>query len=470
MAERGLDLGFVGLGWYPDIGGVESHTRDLARELGARGHRVRALALDGTEGLEPYTLATRELEGVRVTRMAYRYHDHRALADLVASARAEEAARSWARAERLDLVHVHHASGWGLGLLSALAADGFSVVMTLHDFWPLCPRGQMLRTDGEVCAAASPERCAPCLVCTWPHLMPSSGGARRGPRGEGLERDEDAVRARSEYALACLARAARLFTPSPSTRAAYARAGLDASRIEVVENGVDVEALARTARELRARAPARTELRLGVLGTVLPSKGALELAQAVVAAGVAGLTLEIHGALPSYHGDTRYGEELRALAAREPRVRVHGPFGHERLAEILSGLDGVAAPSRWNEVYGLTVREARAAGLPVLVSDAGALPDVLAGGEGGLVVPAEDRAAWIAALRRFADPAQRASWAAQAARPRPARAMALQLERAYCDTIRAARGRLPELDFVPGEERRSARGPGAWLRRLFGSG
>ncbi|HEX6885568.1 MAG TPA: glycosyltransferase, partial [Planctomycetota bacterium] len=107
MAERGLALGFVGLGWYPDVGGVESHTRDLARELGARGHGVHALALDGAEGLEPYTVATRAVEGVELTRMAYRYHDHRALADLVASPRAEHVCLAWATAAGLDLVHVH---------------------------------------------------------------------------------------------------------------------------------------------------------------------------------------------------------------------------------------------------------------------------------------------------------------------------------------------------------------------------
>src|SRR6185503_9770809 len=190
------------------------------------------------------------------------------------------------------------------------------------------------------------------------------------------------------------------------------RAGLPERAIEVVENGVDVDDLARTVRELRAKAAPRSGLRLGVLGTVLPSKGALELARAVVAARVPELTLEIHGALPSYHGDTGYVEELRSLAAREPAIRVHGAFAHERLPEILASIDGVAAPSRWNEVYGLTVREARAAGLPVLVSDAGALADVAAGGAAGLVVPAEDRALWVAALRRFADPAERARWAA----------------------------------------------------------
>jgi glycosyltransferase involved in cell wall biosynthesis len=399
--------------------------------------------------------------------MAYRYHDHRALADLVASPRAEERALEWARGARLDLVHVHHASGWGLGILPRLGAAGFPVVMTLHDYWPLCPRGQMLRVDGEVCAEAAPARCAPCLARTWPHLVPSAGGERRDARGGAPASDEEAARARDEFALACLRSARRLFTPSRQAAAAYARAGLAEEGIEVVENGVDVEELAAAVRVLRARAGAREGLRLGVLGTVLPSKGALELAHAVAAAEIPGLTLEVHGALPSYHGDSRYVEELRALAARSPAVRVHGPFDHALLAEILATLDGVAAPSRWNEVYGLTVREARAAGLPVLVSDAGALPDVAEWGAAGLVVPSESRDAWIAALRRFADPAERAAWAAHAKKPRNARAMALQLERAYCDVLAAAGARLPPLAFVPGTEERTP-GLGAALRRLFG--
>jgi len=467
VVERGLTLGFLGLGWHPDIGGVESHTHDLARELGARGHRLAALALDMGEGLEPYGTSARELDGVRVTRMAYRYHDHRALADLVASPRAEEVLLGWATRERLDLVHVHHASGWGLGVLPRLAQAGIPAVMTLHDFWPLCPRGQMVRTDGEVCPEATPGRCTPCLARTWPHLFLATGGEARGPRKEPVGSDEEATAARAAYARACLESAVRLFTPSAATRAAYARAGLDEARIEVVENGVDVEELARSVERLRADAPPRAEVRLGVLGTVLPSKGALELARAFVEAAVPGLTLEVHGALPTYHGDGSYVEELRALARRAPGVRVHGPFPHERLAHILAGLDGVAAPSRWNEVYGLTVREARAAGLPVLVSDAGALPDVVEWGAAGLVVPAEEPAAWIAALRRFADPAQRAAWAAQRKLPRSARAMALQLERAYCEVLAASGKGLPALLYEPGGEERVARGLRAWLARFL---
>jgi glycosyltransferase involved in cell wall biosynthesis len=469
VARSGLALGLVGQGWYPDIGGVESHTRDLARELRSRSQRVFALALDTREGLEPYSTAETVVEGVPVTRMAYRYHDHRALADLVVRERANAVACAWAGQRELDLVHVHHASGWGLALLPALRDAGRPAVMTLHDYWPLCPRGQMLRTDGEVCREATPERCAPCLARTWPHLLPSSGGERRGPRGGALASDGDAARERTAFALECLAAAERLFTPSAATRAVYVRAGLDPRRIQVVENGIDVDELARETARLRALEPPRAEVRLGVLGTVLPSKGALELARAFLAARAPDLVLEVHGNLPSYHGDSSYVDELRALAAREPRVRIRGPFGHERLPAILATLDGVAAPSRWNEVYGLTVREARAAGLPVLVSDAGALPDVAEWGAAGLVVPAEGRAAWVAALERFADPAQRAAWSAHEKRPRSARAMALELERAYCEVLRELGKRLPRLEFEPGSESPADTSAWGFLRRWFRS-
>ena len=154
-----LELAFIGQGWFPDAGGVESHTRDLARELGKRGHRVRALCLDTREGLEPWTTRDHEVEGVTVTRMAYRYHDHRALADVVESARANAVVRSWLARAPTDLVHVHHASGFGLGILREIHATRSLLASTLHDYWPLCPRGQMMQPDGTVPRTAARVFC-----------------------------------------------------------------------------------------------------------------------------------------------------------------------------------------------------------------------------------------------------------------------------------------------------------------------
>ena len=39
-AGKGLDVSILCHGWFPDVGGVESQTRDLARELGLVDHVV----------------------------------------------------------------------------------------------------------------------------------------------------------------------------------------------------------------------------------------------------------------------------------------------------------------------------------------------------------------------------------------------------------------------------------------------
>lgn len=465
--EKGLDIGFLCHGWKPDVGGVESHTHDLARALIGRGHRVHVLCLDYTPGRPPYSVTESRVDGALVRRMAYLYQDQRSLADMVDNWRARDVLFAWLADRPLDLVHVHHLTGFGMGALGALAQVGLPFVMTLHDYWSLCPRGQMMRPDRGVCQTPDAAVCGPCIAATWPHLMPSGEGDFRKPERGRVENDAEAAAARTAYALRSLEAPHRLLTPSEAARAVYVRAGVPARRIAVCANGIAAQSIASDVQRLRAEGVrpvgSRGEVRLGVLGSVLPSKGVLELAHALRKAAVPGLTLEVHGSLPSYHGDASYVQELEQLAREDTRIRLHGPYAVGALAQVLAGLDGVAAPSRWNEVFGLTVREARAAGLPVLVSDAGALAEVTAGDAAGLVVPAEEPAAWMEALRRFADPAQRRAWAAHGTVPRSAHDMALQLERAYCELVRAAGGR-PRLEFVPGTEERMK----GWLQRWLG--
>lgn len=448
----GLDVVLLCHGWYPDVGGVESHTRNLARQLVQRGHRVRALCLDYSER-EPYSVSTSRVEDVEVSRMAYRYHDHRALADLVANPEARDIVLDWIGSVPCDVVHVHHVTGFGTSVLPALRELGKPVVMTLHDYWPLCPRGQMLDYEGRVSNAPEPDACARCLTATWPYLMPSAGGEARGPEGEELADDAAAATHRTDYALRCLEAPHRLFTPSEAARQVYVGAGVNAERIEVVPNGIDVNELAMRVRRLRAIGEGEStsdEIRLGVLGTLLPSKGSLELIHAFQEAGVPDLTLEMHGNMPSYHGDSSYLDEIKRLAEADPRIRIHGPYNHDRLPEILAVLDGVAAPSRWREVFGLTVREARAAGLPVLVSSAGDLGSVAADGLAGIVVDPEDRAGWVAALRKFADYGSRARWRRHNTKPRTSHDMMLQLELAYVEVIEEVTGEVPRMPFEAG--------------------
>jgi L-malate glycosyltransferase len=104
-------------------------------------------------------------------------------------------------------------------------------------------------------------------------------------------------------------------------------------------------------------------------------------------------------------GDGPQRAALEALAATL-QITAHTEFAgavpHADVPAWLNRLDVYAAPSRLDsESFGVAVIEASACALPVVVSDAGGLPEVVRDGETGLVVPRDDVAALTAALKRL---------------------------------------------------------------------
>jgi glycosyltransferase involved in cell wall biosynthesis len=61
----------------------------------------------------------------------------------------------------------------------------------------------------------------------------------------------------------------------------------------------------------------------------------------------------------------------------------------DEIQKIMSGCDLCVLPSRI-ESFGLTIGEAMAAGMPVISTTAGAIPEILKNGETGVLVPSED--------------------------------------------------------------------------------
>ena len=65
--------------------------------------------------------------------------------------------------------------------------------------------------------------------------------------------------------------------------------------------------------------------------------------------------------------------------------------------ELFDAVDVLVAPSVVSEPFGLVAAEAMSAGVPVIVSDAGGLPEVV-GSEHGMIVPAGDQVALVEAI------------------------------------------------------------------------
>jgi glycogen synthase len=109
-------------------------------------------------------------------------------------------------------------------------------------------------------------------------------------------------------------------------------------------------------------------------------------------------------------------EVAAAFAPLGARVTLLGALDRRALPELLAAADLFVWPAI-NEAYGMALLEAQAAGLPVLAGASGGVPDIVADGATGRLIPPGDIAAFAAALGNgLADPALRQRWRSEAAR------------------------------------------------------
>jgi glycosyltransferase involved in cell wall biosynthesis len=176
-------------------------------------------------------------------------------------------------------------------------------------------------------------------------------------------------------------------------------------RVRIFANTIDVPRWMERAEELRAQRAAKsaetgiTEEDIVVLcvARLVPEKGIDTLARAVAATGDGRLVLRVIGTGP---GRTSLIDLLLDLGVESD---VGGDMPEEDLAREYVEADIFALLSR-HEPWGVVVNEAAASGLPLVLSDrVGAAHDLLANGDNGFVVPADDVDASAAALKRLAD-------------------------------------------------------------------
>ncbi|MSR37403.1 MAG: glycosyltransferase [Planctomycetes bacterium] len=388
------------------VGGVEQHVEGLSRALAAAGHHVHIYARTAAPDRAQGEFFVERSGNPTITRVAYRWQG---IASLESIYQCEPMALSLRRflaerramGEHFDVAHVHHLTGMSTDSIDELHAAGLPVVMTLHDYWLMCPRGQMWHAHEVVCERVEANRCGECLHHTYPHWLDIPQGIASAARIH-------------ERARVTIAKADCLVVPSARAIPPFLALGVSAERFTVVENGVDTTALEQLAPPPCGPGP----LRLAYFGTILPSKGLHILIEAVRKQAPGTVSLAIHGNAVSYHGDDRF--LLRCFQQLQPgdAIHYHGPYSTQDLPRLLAPVDVVCAPALWQEAFGLTVREALSAARPVVVSRIGGLQDAVTDGQEGLVLPPGDVAAWAVAIRSLAADRSLVRRMAAAARPR----------------------------------------------------
>ncbi len=99
-------------------------------------------------------------------------------------------------------------------------------------------------------------------------------------------------------------------------------------------------------------------------------------------------------------GTGGYENELRALAAGNPRIKFLGPQSQKVLGNLYYHALSVLVPSITYETFGMTIIEGFARKAPAVVRDLGALPEVVSDSQGGFIYKTDEEL--LAALHRLA--------------------------------------------------------------------
>jgi glycosyltransferase involved in cell wall biosynthesis len=173
------------------------------------------------------------------------------------------------------------------------------------------------------------------------------------------------------------------------------RALAPAQLVEALPNGIDCPPYQRYNRELADR---DMPLRLIYIGRLAPGKGLLESLEALRIArsrGVAARLVLVGGGAE----EARLRQYVREAGLTRD-VTFVGPAYGDAKARLLSQADALLLPS-YSEGLPYSLLEAMAAGVVPVVTPVGAIPDVVADGEHGLIVPPRDADAIASAIERL---------------------------------------------------------------------
>jgi len=360
----------------PDThGGAENYVLRTAKTLQPRGHDVSVLTTHPFDGLGSLKPERTTYEGVETWRFYPLNLAHRSDgtgSNVIAKAMWHQIDTENPHAPRVvgslldridpDVVHTNNLTGISPGVGASIQQRDLRHVHTLHDYSLICPKSNLLREftapDDELQVCEDPP--VPCRI-----------HARQKRRRVGRP---DVVTAPSRHVL------------DVHHEHGFFR-GLPSERIQL-----GVESVADEPPEVP------DDPALIYVGKQLRSKGIPTLLDA--AAELPSVTVHVCGSGPD--------EDLtRRRSKRLDNVRYHGYVDADTLRQLRRQSTAGVVPSIWMENSPLTIYESFAAGLPVIGSDIGGIPELVEDGVRGYLFEPGTVHELVSAVRDVLDNGQR---------------------------------------------------------------
>ena len=263
---------------------------------------------------------------------------------------------------QVDTVHIHHTMGLSLDLFQQAKKRNIPLFFTFHDFYYICPSIKLLDARNEGCIGKqTAQKCRECLA------------ARKG-----IEHGDLVLEKWREDRLECLRLCDQLFAPSESAKQIVSIHFPEiAEKIKVIPHGVEQVRLEPGDKQISASG---NKMNVAFIGSLSAEKGSRIARQLIE--NNDWIDWHIFG-----------GIEDRELASlQRPNLKIYGWYKREQLPDLLreARIDLVCIFSIWAETFCYTLSEALSSGIPVIVTDIGALGERVRKNQCGWVVDLEN--------------------------------------------------------------------------------
>lgn len=412
------------LGWLIGKGSTGVYGAELAAHLARSGHSVTCLSAGTCDWRRKPHVAVKQSVPFELLELrnppvmaCTRPADP---SDEIASPETERLLSEILVRIRPDVVLILDFPGWPAHTVKVCHAVGAKVAVFLQNFWPFCTRLSLLDRWGRICTDyAGGERCVACMeniigtaAARWRARLPALVW-RWGNLHTALKRSYHAfARARSTAAVSqgpayaarrmayakAISEADLLCGISRRTLELAAQFGASSRDARVVPIVLTHVQAIRRARQARANfaVSVPSPIRFGYLGAHAPEKGTEFLVRAF--RGIAKDVAVLHcfgGGTPAYLA------HLAELSDPANPPIFHGGYKQADLPTLLREIDVGVVPSNCEDTRPNTILEFHAAGIPVIGSRIGGIPEQIEDGKNGVLFEPGDAVALRSVIDRI---------------------------------------------------------------------
>ncbi len=390
------------------IGGTEVYTEGLNRYMKDAGHETLLLTYHETHHNEKkdFVCQTNDHQGEKIKEIHYNLScAPNPVKYEYCNPFTGKLIKKELKSFQPDIVHIMHSMKVSGAIFSVCRALKLPMIVTLCDFWFICPRYSLLKWDNSLCQG--PEKPLSCMRC-----LQDTHGFFSDELIEKIEQGVDPFHFWEKFKPSCRKQSAelkalgkrntflrdqiltaeRVIALSAFQKEMFIQNHYPEDCIEVINHGISTKGLLPSPRQKTKSPP----IRLGYIGSLVETKGVHVLLQAL--AKVPHLEVEclLYGQI---RPEDPYYKLLLEIAHGDSRVCWQGVFPSSEMGKILAQFDLLVLPSLWYENSPIVVKSALYVGLPVLVSDLGSLRELVPYKD--CLVPPGDVDKWAHALELF---------------------------------------------------------------------